>query len=158
MHCLLTRASLCVTLASACLAEKNATVVPEGEEGLPYSWTLDECGVTSLASEMCDATLLDAALPPGLQMDFTSRLTGVPTVKGTYNFTVRFRKYPNEIVDRPYKLEIKQTDGPPAAISVNRKTLHFGISPDGSVGTTPQAVTVSTQGTAPVGWSAISNN
>jgi hypothetical protein len=158
MRLLLVNAPLCALFATACLAAQNAIILPHAEAGLSYWWILDGCGISSQPDEVCDVALLSSALPPGLVLDSVSRLTGTPTAKGTYRFTVRFQKYPRQVSDRTYALEVKDPDGPPAAISVNRSALYFGVSADGSFRTSPQSVSVTTPGDVPGGWSAISNN
>ncbi|HEY7335597.1 MAG TPA: putative Ig domain-containing protein [Bryobacteraceae bacterium] len=158
MRLLPVRAALCALLAAVCSAAPSALTLPDGEAGVPYSWVLDGCGVSTEPDEVCDATLVNDALPPGLLLDSASRLTGSPTAKGVYNFTVRFQQYPHQIVDRVYRLEVKDGGGSPAAISVNRSVLYFGVSPDGRVKTSPQTVSITTPSEQGAGWSAISDN
>ena len=150
--------AVCALLVPGCIAASNIVPLPDGEAGVPYWWILDGCGVSAEPDEVCDATLASDALPPGLLLDSASRLTGSPTRKGVYNFTVRFQKYPRQTVDHVYRLEVKEDGGSPAAISVNRGALYFGVSADGSARTSPQTVSVITPAEQQAGWSALSDN
>jgi hypothetical protein len=62
------------------------------------------------------------------------------------------------MVDCVYRIEIKEDGGSPAAISVDRGALYFGVSADGAVRTSPQTVSVTTPAEQQVGWSALSDN
>jgi hypothetical protein len=155
---LLVKIAVSILIVSICATAANVLPLPDGEAGVPYWWILDGCGVSTQPDEVCDATLLSDALPPGMLLDSASRLTGSPTRKGVYNFTVRFQRYPRQILDRVYRLEVKEGSGAPTAISANRDTLYFGVSPDGQISTSPQTVSITTPAEQQAGWSAISDN
>lgn len=52
--------------------------------------------------------VLSGSLPTGLSLNsFTGKITGVPTVNGVYNFTIRVTDYDNQFIDKALSIKIQ---------------------------------------------------
>jgi hypothetical protein len=72
----------------------TTTALPNGVVGSPYNKTLTETGGTTGGGQPFTWTVISGALPPGIALGLapdgvSGALTGIPTVPGTYNFTVK---------------------------------------------------------------------
>jgi fibronectin type 3 domain-containing protein len=72
----------------------TTTALPDGVVGSAYNKTLTETGGTTGGGQPFTWTVISGALPPGIALGLapdgvSGALTGIPTVPGTYNFTVK---------------------------------------------------------------------
>jgi hypothetical protein len=140
-----------VTMSVLPLHELSQTVLPRGAVGTPYSFTVEPYGGTGPYA--WSAT----GLPPGLSIDSTGQVVGIPTVAGTYFPRFILKDLPSDLSINPtsYTLVI---DSFPISTS--------GALPPGKVGTfftqallSPQCLNCvwSITGTLPGGLSLVGN-
>ena len=67
--------------------------------------------------------ITEGALPPGLSMSESGRITGTPTTPGTYPFTVRVRDVLNQLDSRAYDLVVRSI----------ATTIKLGLAPNPAV-------------------------
>ena len=108
--------------------------LPQGEPGTPYSQTITALGGTAPYSFSVTAGLL----PPGLTLSPDGLLSGIPTLAGSYAFTVTATDQNGCTGSQEYTLSICQ------AISLSPASL-----PDGAVGVAYDQPISASGGTSP---------
>ncbi|MFC2160732.1 carboxypeptidase regulatory-like domain-containing protein [Acidobacteriota bacterium] len=91
-----------------------STSLPNGEEGVPYSTTLEAEGGTPIYNWSLLGTL-----PDGLTLDSGGTIHGIPTTQGTYNFDVSVTDCsspPNPVIQN-LSIDIAAYNGPGLVIS-----------------------------------------
>jgi len=109
--------------------------------GLSYSSTL----VTSGGSEPFAWSLSDGSLPPGLTLENTGQLTGIPTTAGSYIFTVQVSDASTFTTTKIYSLAVLDISTP--------ATLASAV-----IGKAYSAALEATGGTAPYAWQITSGS
>ena len=73
-------------LAAGCYCEISTTSLPEGTVGIPYDARLE----TNTSCRPGSWFITSGDLPPGISASDRGRLTGTPSVAGTFAFTASF--------------------------------------------------------------------
>jgi len=125
------------------------TSLPAGTLQTSYNTFVDAEGATGTFTWSVTA----GSLPPGLTFQTTSTSTsaeieGIPTVLGTYKFTVQVTDSSGNTVTQALSITINPA--PPLAVAT-------GSLPNGQVGTTYTQALQASSGTPPYTWSLISN-
>ncbi len=141
-------AFLVVLASSACFA---ASPLPEGYLNTPYTWNSATCHFL----DVCGLTVLNGQLPPGVSIA-NHVLQGTPTQSGPYSFTLRFTTggfadSPIIIRDVDCTLEIKAQAAVRGHVTVNRNTLHLGLS-SSNTPSSAQPIFVNTTSPGVIGW------
>jgi len=104
--------SLAATASVACSILVNAALllipgpIPNGYLNVHYSYTLPRSG----GEGPYLYTVQSGALPPGLSLNIlTGEISGVPTVRGLYNFTVRVTDGIGATSDAATAIDVKST-------------------------------------------------
>jgi autotransporter-associated beta strand protein len=117
--------------------------LPDGIVGTPYSQTLAAIGDVPIVW-----SLLEGALPNGLDLNGNGVISGVPTTEGTFNFIVKAQN--NAGVDtKVFSIKVDSNTQPP---HITTETL-----PDGAIGI-PYNETLAATGAAPITWMLASGN
>ncbi len=124
-----------VGISNAVLAIGPATL-PDGVIGTTYDQTLTASGAIGPVT----FAVATGSLPPGLVLTPAGILTGVPTLAGTYPFTVQADQANGCSASRAYSITMDC-----ALLAIQPPFL-----PDGAVGTAYSAVLLSTGGLAPL--------
>lgn len=92
-------------------------VLPQGPEGVPYSFTIPTYG----GRQPVKMQITAGAFPPGLSLSPTGKITGIPTAAGSFEFTVTAADSclsPRQRVSRSLKLVISGGGAAPIEQSV----------------------------------------
>jgi len=136
----------------------TTTTLPNGSNGVNYSQQIVVTGgVTPLVfSVVCPNQ--NSCLPPGLTLNQTGNLVGVPTTAGTYNFYVKATdrggiQVPNQLPPLSVTSTLfTVTINPPTALSVTTTTL-----PPGYIGQPYSATLAAKGGVTPYTWTIPAN-
>jgi hypothetical protein len=130
------------TVTAPSLPEITTTVLPNGTVGVFYSGDVNYTG----GSLPVALTHTAGTLPTGLSWDVASRrLSGTPTVAGTYNFTITATDNVAATDPQAYTVVIAPAPVTPVLITP-------GALPPASVGTPYEHTILATGGTAPYTW------
>ncbi|MGB8541534.1 MAG: Ig domain-containing protein [Candidatus Acidiferrales bacterium] len=138
----------------------TTTTLPNGSNGVNYSQQIVVTGgVTPLVFSVVCNTNQNNCLPPGLTLNQTGNLVGVPTTAGTYNFYIKATdrggiQVPNQLPPLSVTSTLfTVTINPPTALSVTTTTL-----PPGYIGQ-PYSATLSAKGgVTPYTWTIPANS
>lgn len=118
--------------------------LPDGEIGVVYSATVAAMGgATPYAFSVSNG-----AMPPGLQLEASGVITGVPISAGSFSFTVQVTDggMPAQVATRSYSIAILAGPGP------DPLTILTSALPGGTVGSTYAASLAAMGGTPPYAW------
>jgi hypothetical protein len=105
--------ALVLTIAPAALVVATASPLPNGVYGAAYAQTLQSTGGVAPYAW----SLTNGALPEGLTLDISGRITGTPTVVGTATFTVQVTDSARRTASKAFTLSIDPPPAPPVQVS-----------------------------------------
>lgn len=100
----------------------------------PYSWSL-----------------LAGSLPPGLSLSSSGAISGTPTTKGSFSFSVQAKDSKGLTGFAAFTIKVESSGDSTTSLSISTSTLA-----DGKVGTFYTALLAATGGTTPYTWSVLS--
>jgi len=138
-------ATLMITIDA--VFEIISTSLESGTLGVPYSGAITAGG----ASTPFTWAIVSGALPPGLTLSTSSgtsvSISGVPTVEGSFNFTIQVTNASGTPVTQSFTIVI----APPPSLSVATRSLA-----NGTVGEAYSEILQAVNGTPPYSWKIIS--
>jgi hypothetical protein len=137
----------------------TTTTLPNGSNGVNYSQQIVVTGgVAPLVFSVVCPTNQNNCLPPGLTLNQTGNLVGIPTTAGTYTFYVKATdrggiQVPNQLPPLSVTSSLfTVTINPATALSVTTTTL-----PPGYIGQPYSATLTATGGVTPYTWTIPAN-
>jgi hypothetical protein len=138
----------------------TTTTLPNGSNGVNYSQQIVVTGgVTPLVFSVVCPTNQNNCLPPGLTLNQTGNLVGIPTTPGTYTFYVKATdrggiQVPNQLPPLSVTSTLfTVTINPSTPLSVTTTTL-----PPGYIGQPYSATLAATGGVTPYTWTIPANS
>ncbi len=135
--------SLLVTQSNA--LQVTTSSLPNANSGASYSQTLAASGGSGTGYTW---SLIAGNLPPGLSLNPSGAITGIPSAAGTSNFTVQVRDSQNNTAIASLSINVT---------SASSLIITTSALPAGTVGALYPAATLSASGgTGPYTWTAVS--
>jgi len=128
----------------------TAVALPSGEVGVGYSATFEATGGTPPYTW----TVTSGPVPAGVTLATSGVLSGTPTTAGTYNFTVQLSDSASGTATQTFTVTIAPAGTGTASATIQPTSLAFGNQVV-TTSSTPQAVTITSTGTAPLLISSI---